>query len=170
MGYDVNRYAGDLLDGRLDRINPSFAAITYGQALGNSMFTGANATIRKRYSFGLNLQAAYTFGRAIDYSSTFGLGLDVVNAGNLKLMRGLADYDIRHKLAMSYVYDFPGPKSGWARYVAAGWQISGITILQSGSPFNAFCTQSFSPIKNASGAIVGMRVAILTPTDWPGIS
>ena len=27
MAYDVNRYAGDLLDGKLDRINPSFAGI-----------------------------------------------------------------------------------------------------------------------------------------------
>lgn len=155
MGYDVNRYAGDLLDGRLNRINPSFAAITYGQALGNSMYTGANASIRKRYSFGLNLQAAYTFGRAIDYSSSFGLGLNVVDAGNLRSMRGLSDFDIRHKLSMSYVYDFPSPKSGVIRYVAGGWQLSGITILQSGSPFNVFCTQSFSPIRNASGAIVG---------------
>jgi hypothetical protein len=155
MGYDVNRVRGDLLDGRLDRINHSFAGITYGQSLGSSMYTGANVAIRKRYSFGLNLQAAYTFGRAIDFSSSFGLGLNVVDASDLNLMRGLSDFDIRHKLALSWVYDLPSPHSGFARWVIGGWQISGITILQSGYPFNVFCTQPFKGIRDASGAIVG---------------
>ena len=48
MGYDVNRYAGDLLDGTLNRINSSFAAIQYGQARGSSFYNGANVSVRKR--------------------------------------------------------------------------------------------------------------------------
>src|SRR5581483_1727904 len=97
MGFDVNRYAGDLLDGTLNRINSSFAGIGYGQARGSSFYNGFNASVRKRYSYGLNLQVGYTYGKAIDDSSSFGLGLNVVDANNLHLERGLADFDVRNK-------------------------------------------------------------------------
>ena len=84
MGFDVNRYAGDLLDGTLNRINSSFAGIGYGQARGSSFYNGVNASVRKRYNYGLSFQVGYTYGKAIDDSSSFGLGLNVVDANNLK--------------------------------------------------------------------------------------
>ena len=36
---------------------------------------------------------------------------------------------------MSYVWEVPGPSSGWQHQVAGGWQFSGITGGQSGRPF-----------------------------------
>ena len=52
MNFDVNRYAGDLFDGRLDRLNTSFADIQYGQARGSSYYNGGNVSVKKRYSVG----------------------------------------------------------------------------------------------------------------------
>jgi hypothetical protein len=139
MGYDVNRYAGDLLDGSLDRINHSFAGIQYGQARGSSFYNGANVSVKKRFSSGLNFQVAYTFGKAIDDSSSFGLGLNIEDANNLKLSRGLSDFDVRQKLALSLLYETPLIGQSSVAKVFSRWQLGVITILQSGQPFAVYC-------------------------------
>jgi hypothetical protein len=155
MGFDVNRYAGDLLDGTLNRINSSFAGIQYGQARGSSFYNGANLSVRKRYESGLTLQVGYTYGKATDDSSSFGLGLNVADANNLALERGLADFDVRQKLALSVLYDTPRLRGNAVLSFLSAWELGGITILQSGTPFSVYCSTAFSPVLNASGAVVG---------------
>jgi hypothetical protein len=139
MGYDVNRFAGDLLDGTLNRLNPSFAGIGYGQARGSSFYNGVNVSVKKRYSNGLNLQLAYTYGKAIDDSSSFGLGLALEDANNLKLSRGLSDFDVRHKLALSLLYETPNIGRSRAASFLSKWELGVVTILQSGQPIDVFC-------------------------------
>ena len=155
MGYDVNRYAGDLFDGKLDRINSSFADIQYGQARGSSFYNGGNVSVRKRYSGGLDMQAAYTFGKAIDDASSFGLGLGIVDANNLKLNRGLSDFDIRQKFSLSLIYETPKVGTNAVASILSRWEVGAVTILQAGRPFSVVCTQPFSPIKNGAGQIIG---------------
>ena len=155
MGYDVNRYAGDLFDGKLDRINTSFADIQYGQARGKSFYNGGNVSLKKRYSVGLDMQLAYTFGKAIDYSSSFGLGLGIVDAGNLALNRALADFDIRQKFSMSLLYETPRLHGNAFMDILSRWQLGTVTILQSGRPFVVNCGTPFSPIRDQSGNITG---------------
>ena len=155
MGYDVNRYAGDLFDGKLDRINSSFADIQYGQARGSSFYNGGNVSVRKRYSQGLDLQAAYTFGKAIDDSSSFGLGLGIVDANNLKLNRALSDFDIRRKFSLSLIYETPKLGSNPVASILSRWEVGAVTILQAGRPFSVVCTQPFAPVRNAAGQITG---------------
>jgi hypothetical protein len=140
----------------LDRINTSFADIGYGQARGKSFYNGANVSVKKRYSVGLDMQVAYTYGKAVDYSSSFGLGLGIVDADNLELNRGLADFDIRQKLSLSLLYETPqinGNKVASALF--SRWQLGAVTILQSGRPFSVNCSVPFQPVRNAAGAIVG---------------
>jgi hypothetical protein len=152
--YDVNRYPGDLFDGVLNRLNSSFGTINYGQANTTSSYAGGNFSIRHRYAMGLTFQAAYTFGKAVDYSSSFSGG-GFVDVFNLRLNRGLANFDIRQKIAITALYDLPRFGTGFVRAAFSGWQIGGNAIMQSGRPFSVYCSLPFLPVRNSAGQIVG---------------
>jgi hypothetical protein len=143
QGYDVNRVDGDLLDGTLDRLNSSFGSMDYGQSNGMSTYTGGNFSVKKRFSRGLDFQAAYTVGKAKDTASSYGTGLNMVDIYNLNLNYGLSDFDVRHKVAASFVYDLPGPRTGFSSKLAGGWQVGAVVILQKGGPYSVLCYDAF---------------------------
>jgi hypothetical protein len=83
---------------------------------------------------GFAFQAAYTFSKTLtDASDVWGGPQD---SRNLRAEKGLAGFDARHVFIANYVWDVPLGKDtkGVARAVLAGWQVSGITRFQSGSP------------------------------------
>lgn len=160
--YNVNRFAGDLFDkGVLNRFNTSFGSLNYAQANLNSAYHGGTVSIKNRgYTKGINFQAAYTFGKAIDQANTF--GVEPVDQFNLRAQRGLTDFDIRHRLSFSTLYQLPRVKaflgsSRAANILVNGWQVSNISIIQSGSPFTVFCGASFQAIKDANGKVIGNK-------------
>jgi hypothetical protein len=159
-GYDVNRYAGSLIQngGSLVRLNTSFGGMDYGQANFNSAYNGGTLAIHNRsFSKGINFQAAYTFGKAIDQASSFGTGLNVVDPLNLNAERGLADFDVRQRLSFSVLWRLPHMNSNakWVNALVNGWQVSNITILQSGTPYSVYCDAPFNPVFNAANQVIG---------------
>ena len=152
--WDINRYNGDLLDGRLDRILPGFSQINYAQAIDKSHYNGLalGARVTRR---DLNLGFAYTLGKTTDRSSTATPTQRPDAYGPDDQDEGAGDFDIRHKFAMSVNYRIPGPSSGAARAILGGWQVGGVLIAQTGSPFTVFCGRGFVPVRNAAGVIVG---------------
>lgn len=156
--YDVNRFAGDLVqDGKLNRLNQSFGSIVYGQSNFNSAYHGGTVAVRNRTYRGLNFQSAYTFGKGLDQASSFGPGLSVSDPTNLHLQRGVTDFDIRQRLSFSLLYNLPKRNFGMSMLntLLNGWELGNITILQSGSPFSVFCNQAFKAVKDVNGNIVG---------------
>jgi hypothetical protein len=156
--YNLNRFDGDLIqnDGALKRLNPSFGAIDYGQANFTSAYHGGTIAVRQRASRGLMYSVAYTFGRAINYSDGFGGGLQIQDPWNLKLDRAVAGYNVPQKLAFSAVWAIPGAGGHLAlKQLTTGWQLSGVTILQSGMPFSVTCTTPFTPVRDSARRITG---------------
>lgn len=152
--WDINRFNGDLLDGRFDGILPGFSAINYGQALDRSHYHGATLAVKVDRG-ALRAAAAYTVGKAIDRSST-ATPLQPPDAyGNADQEEGLSDFDVPQKLALSASWKIPSPSGGAAKALLGGWQLSGLMIAQSGTPFSVVCTTGFQPVRNAAGAIVG---------------
>jgi len=52
---------------------------------------------------------------------------------------GPADWDVPHRFVASYIYEVPFFKqssNAFLKYVLGGWQIAGVTTLQSGIPAN----------------------------------
>jgi hypothetical protein len=140
---DINRYAGDLLDGRLDRIMPGFATVGYTQAVDKSRYNGFNLSVRVQKS-DVNVGAAYTFGKGIDNSSTFSGPQRPDAYGPNDQDEGPTDFDVRHKLAFSLNWKLPGPSAGLGRAILGGWQVAGVLLAQTGTPFTVFCGASFT--------------------------
>jgi hypothetical protein len=55
---------------------------------------------------------------------------------NLRGERGRSDFDVRHRVVFNYIYDLP--KWERAGRLGNGWQVAGITTIQSGQPFSVF--------------------------------
>lgn len=128
----------------------TFGNVTYLQTLGNSSYNSLQAKLQQNYSNGLSYLVSYTFGRSIDTgaggsdSSSDSSKALPQNSYAPKSERGLSDFDVRHRLVISPVYDLPFGKSrkyltkGWTARVAGGWQISGIAQWQTGRPFTIY--------------------------------
>ena len=112
-----------------------FSNITNQETSANSNYNSLQMTVSKRFSDGLYFQNAYTWSHCIDNSS--GLRSNT-RFNNPRADRGNCEQDIRHRNVLSYIYELPFYKSqsGFAGKVLGGWQISGVTVLQTGLPFN----------------------------------
>jgi hypothetical protein len=153
--FDINRFNGDLFDGRFDGLIPGFSSVNYTQSTDESDYHGATFGIRMNRA-DLQLGAAYTVGKATDFSSSFSAAAPPDAYGPPEREKGPADFDIRHKLALSGTWKLPSPGAGALKAVAGGWQFSGVLIAQSGTPFPVFCSgRAFAAVRDASGRIIG---------------
>ena len=104
-----------------------------------SHYHSLQTTLSRRWGAGY-FQAAYTFSRSTDATSTGNTAFNTAfnDESTLADSRGLSDFDRTHRLAVSYRYDLPlfRTAEGFKHRVLGGWAVSGITIIQSGSPFS----------------------------------
>lgn len=82
------------------------------------------------------LNIAYTWSKAITDASDWNEA--ATDSYNYKMDRGLASYDRRQIFIFSYIYPLPFWKQqdAWYKVAFGGWQLSGVTTLQSGRPLN----------------------------------
>jgi len=109
----------------------------------------------------LTIGGSYSYSHSIDDSSDRS-DTAFVNAYDIRSNRASSNYDERHLLNVSYIYNFPNlgaalarltsghlgepvgddqespppSPSRFLRMMSDGWQLSGITIFQSGTPFS----------------------------------
>jgi hypothetical protein len=114
---------------------PGFGRVTRLEDTANSIYHALQVSARKTVG-DLQVSLAYTYSHSIDDSSdrfdnTF------VNTYNIATNRGPSNFDQRHNFALSYIYSLPFFKqAGFTNKVLGGWQISGITVAQTGQPFS----------------------------------
>ncbi len=105
-------------------------------------------TVDKRFSHGFNLRGAYTLAKTIDTQSGFRYNSSTfTNPFDQRFDRGLANFDIRHRLVMSGLWEIPWDKpfhSGFMKKLSEGWQVNVIAQFQTGSPFTIFSTADSS--------------------------
>jgi len=143
-----------------------------------STYNSLQARIEKRFSQGLSFLASYTFSKNLDLSSNELTGGTVIPT-NLNFDYGPSDFDVRHNLTVSYVYDLPfgnGRRfmdtTGLVNEILGGWQLSGVTTLRSGFPFTVTYPGDVAnvglgtrPVRTCSG--VGTNRSI---QDWFNLS
>jgi len=95
--------------------------------------------LRQRMRKGLQADVHYTWSRTRDMSTHSNGGGQTMDNYDIWRDYGPASWDIPHRLVASYLYDIPFLKSSpqpVLKYLVAGWQVSGVTTVQSGSPVN----------------------------------
>lgn len=121
------------------------------RSVGNSSYNSLQLKITHRLSHGFEVQGSYTYAHAIDNS-----GDPIVpgagnrgfprNSLNLAAERGNSDNDIRHVAVINYLWEVPLGRgrgylnSGAVGRIFEGFQLSGITTIQGGLPFDVYST------------------------------
>jgi hypothetical protein len=103
--------------------------ITFREGTGISRYDALWVTGNKRLSRGLQFNASYTWSKSIDYNSQSSQGVTLQDSYNLRGDRGLSDFDARHRLVVSGLYELPFR----GNQLKEGWQLSLITQSQSGN-------------------------------------
>jgi len=105
-------------------------------------YNSLQTSLTKRTSRGLDFLASYTFAKVLDYTSGTG-GIDSLDLNFLgndqtdpRSSRGPSDFDRKHRFVASFTYRPPTWRSAprAVRQVLSNWQLSGVTVLQSGLP------------------------------------
>jgi outer membrane receptor protein involved in Fe transport len=97
--------------------------------------------VRKRMNRGFQADVHYTWSRTRDIANNSNSGAGGQTMDNYDPERdyGPALWDVPHRFVASYIYDLPFLKDSSnpiLKYVVAGWQIGGVTTVQSGTPVN----------------------------------
>jgi hypothetical protein len=115
----------------------------------NSNYSSLQVKADKRFSHGLSSLLAYTWSHSIDGASVFfgsganGTTIFPQNNYDLAAERGNSDFDIRHRLSWSVLYEIPNLRR-LPKVLGEGWQLGGILSLQTGQPFSVLTGQGLS--------------------------
>ena len=102
-------------------------------------YDAVSIILRQRMSHGLQGDMHYTWSRTRDMGTHSNGGGQTMDNYDIWRDYGPANWDIPHRFVASYIYDIPFLKDSSQpilKYVVAGWQVGGITTIQSGSPVN----------------------------------
>jgi hypothetical protein len=116
--------------------NPNFDRIFFPLPDVNSSYNAMIARVTRRYSSGFQMEAVYRWSKSIDTSS-FGRGAQQTDPSDQRLNRGPSDFDVRHNLILSGLWDIPlfRQRTDFVGKVVGGFQINGILDLHSGFPW-----------------------------------
>lgn len=125
-------------------------SVTSADPFGDYTYHALQAQVQKRMSAGLTLLASYTWSKTLtnadaEYPTEAAWEANGVsgalNTYNLKVEKGLSEFDTPQSVVLSYTYDLPFGKGrpfanqgGVVNAVAGGWQIAGSQTYQSGNP------------------------------------
>lgn len=137
--------------------------VTWFGPIGNSRYHSGAIDFNHRFSHGFLGRANWTYSRNQD-NSTNDLFTSTVNprrpenAYDLQREWGRSALDVRHKVALSWVYDIPkaGINNAVAKIILHGWQYNGTWLWQLGQPITPI--SAFD--SNGNGDIAGDRVII----------
>ncbi len=102
-------------------------------------YDAVSIILRKRMSHGLQADLHYTWSRTRDMATHSNGGGQTMNNYDIWADYGPANWDVPHRFVASYIYEppfFKNSSNALLKYLVAGWQIAGVTTLQSGTPVN----------------------------------
>jgi hypothetical protein len=124
---------------QLNRVRPfqGYASIDLFDPVFTSNYNGLQAQVQKHFTANTTVVVNYTWSHALGTASNDFRAPQ--NSSNIRGEYGNLDYDRRHVLTASYVYDLPFRKDqqGAVGHVLGGWEVSGIIYANSGQHLTA---------------------------------
>jgi hypothetical protein len=144
---------------------------------GASSYRALQMQLKRSMSHGLQGQISYTWGTCKDNSSAPVTGDTYVNSVAVPLLlskqyrQGACDFDIRHTLVGTGIWDVPGPKTGVASYIIGGWELGTILTATSGSPYTVTIGGGGDPLATGFNGDFSMDFPNLVPgcNATPGV-
>jgi hypothetical protein len=136
----------------IDTLRPykGFAVIRVTNNDANSLYNGLQLNWNKRLSKGVGFGVSYTLSKTYDDGSN---QRDIIpNSYNAHNLWGPAEYDSRHVLVINYIWDLPffRDHSRLSGKILGGWQLSGISQFQTGSPCSVGAKNDYAGVGAAS--------------------
>jgi Carboxypeptidase regulatory-like domain/TonB dependent receptor len=135
------------------------------QSSSNSNYNSLQVGLTKRFSSGLQFLASYTYSHSLDDYSGDPTGTSDVTVvpGNQVLLNNYAssDFDRRHRLVFSGIYDLPKFYKGdsrFARQAVNGWEFASVLTVQSGTPFSVL-TNATAFVQARADSVAGCNAA-----------
>jgi hypothetical protein len=138
------RLANPGVDVNAIRPYPGYGVITDRIPVFTSNYNSLQASLNRRFSKGLTVQLGYTWSRLLT-TSPQDRALATYNTYDLRQSYGPSTLNTPQMFIASYVYDLPfyRNQNGFVGKLLGGWEISGITTIQTGQSVSI--TQSSDP-------------------------
>ena len=124
-------------------INPAFGSVRGMFYEGRSYYNAMELQLAKRLSHGFQMQGTYTWAKSIDTSSAtvagdaFGNSISSLDWFDMRLNRGLSDFNVGRTLVINTTWELPTNKSftGPRQWLTNGWELGLIFTASDGVPF-----------------------------------
>lgn len=134
--------------------NANVDSVTMSDPFGVYTYHALQVQLQKRYSQGLTVLANYTWSKNLTNADSEyppeaaypGAGNGVsgaLNTYNLKVEKGLSEFDSTNRVVLSYTYELPFGKGklllsrgGPVDAFVGGWQVAGVHQYQTGTPLS----------------------------------
>lgn len=185
-GNFAGRIEQTTLNARL-RPNQQFGSIMVLSNSADSVYHSLQTTLRRRFSNGLLFNFAYTLSKVIDDQSSDPVGTSftptttaTIDSKNLRNERARADFDQRHVIILTWIYELPfGRGQKWVSHaprvvnaLLGGWSVQGFNSNMSGQPFSISAgskTAFYSTSTNSRAVIVGNTLPDDSLRPKPGV-
>ncbi|MBM3740583.1 MAG: TonB-dependent receptor [Acidobacteria bacterium] len=124
-----------------------YGPIRVSNAEASSYYKGFQVGLNRRFARGLSYGLAYTLSKSIDNGS--GPRDILPDAFDGSFVWGPSNFDTRHVAVVNFIYELPLLKTN---KLLGGWQISGVTQFQTGTPFTVATGDDFAGVGPGSGA------------------
>lgn len=139
-----------------------YSNINYLEFSGYGNYNAMQVQLTKRFSDRFTYHMAYSWSKALDLVDGQGGALNPILDYRMRNY-GLAGFDRRHTLMLNYTYNLPDFSKNWnnkfSRVALDGWEISGVSQFNTGSPAGVGYSLSYSAdLTGASGNGVDSRI------------
>ncbi len=156
-GTDFNRFAGDILDGNLDRLTSNFGAMDYISNFNQMWYRALLLTVRKSAGRFVSFQASYNLAQSTDLGQGGDrtTNYDEFDNQHHLARKGPSSWDVRNRFTASGLLLLPSPlpHSIIGNTLLGGWQLGFTASVESGTPFSVYNTNPFQ--LDASGNNIG---------------